>query len=108
MWLVTCRVAGDESTAQDATGYRYSCHIQKIDKVGETAKVGVLGPCHAGCQLLLCFNLYTNRLNCVVRRSLAFQLQAISKYLPCPSIFHKLALREKLPLCNSSFKGERL
>ena len=87
MWLVTCRVAGDGSTSQDATGYRYSSHVQKIDKVGEAAKIGVPGPCHAGCQLLLRFNLYTNRLNCIVRRSLEPQLQAVLEQCPFPISF---------------------
>ena len=105
MWLVTCRIAGDGSTAQDATGYRHSCHVQKIDEVGEAAKVGVLGPCHAGCQRLFCFNLCINRLNCIVRHFLKDEVQAISEHLLCLYIHHRVALREKLALCNGAAKG---
>ena len=100
MWLVTCRIAGDWSTSQDATGYCHSSHIQKIDKVGKAAKIGILGPCHAGCQLLLCLDFCTKLLLAMpsfFEISLASHIKATA---PCPFSFHKLALREILPLCN--------
>ena len=65
VWLLTCCIAGDGFTFQDATGNSHGSHVQWVDKICETAKVGVLGPCHTWGQLLLCVNLCTTSLCCL-------------------------------------------